>query len=333
MYNLKQTPEDFIVTEESTLTFTENGKYTYYILKKRNMNTVDAISQISKAAKTPLRFIGFAGNKDRNAITEQKISILNGSRNLEKYSFNNFELKYLGKGNEPISLGTNSGNNFEITLRNLEESDLKKLKSIQYRIISMPNYFGPQRFSKNNQLVGRAIIKKDFKKAAELILENDGNAEQEIKSRLEQNKNNYIEALRTIPLKTRKMFVHAYQSFLFNKTTKELIESGFSENIEIPLIGFGFEIDEIKNKKLNSILKKIIKEEGINPRDFIISQMPEISSEGATRKLFANIENFEKTKAEDDELNDGKKKITVKFFLSKGCYATVVVEFILGSHA
>src|SRR3989338_4242623 len=107
MFKIKQIPEDFIVEEVSDIKISNTGKYAYYLLKKRNCNTMDAISKISESAKTPLRFIGFAGNKDRNAVTQQNISILNGSENLENHYFNNFEIKYLGRGNEPIFLGAN----------------------------------------------------------------------------------------------------------------------------------------------------------------------------------------------------------------------------------
>jgi tRNA pseudouridine13 synthase len=329
MYRLKQVPEDFVVIEESNPAMSEQGKYAYYLLKKRNMNTQDAIIRISEAAKVPPRFIGFAGNKDRNAVTEQKISILNGQKRLEGFSFNNFELKYLGRGNEPISLGSNEGNNFQITIRNLEGNDVKKLSKIKSKSVKMPNYFGPQRFSKNNHLVGKSIIKRDFKKAVGLILENNGDAEQIMKSKLEESKNNYIGVLRTVPLKTRKIFVHAYQSYLFNRIAKELVGSGFEKSIELPLPGFGFEIKEIKDKATRKIFERVIADEKINPRDFVINQMPELSSEGAKRNLFAKIANFEKSKTEEDELNHGKKKMTVKFFLEKGCYATVAVDLLL----
>src|SRR3989338_10158143 len=119
-----------------------------------------------------------------------------------------------------------------ITVRNLDDNKVKTIQKLQNKIIKIPNKFGPQRFSKNNHLVGKAIIKKDFKKAIGLILENKGNIENEIKSYLEKNKNDYIGAFRLIPLKTRKLFVHSYQSFLFNEIVKEYLKNNDdAENI------------------------------------------------------------------------------------------------------
>ena len=78
MYKIKQLPEDFIVKEVSNVKVESDGQYAYYILKKINYTTIDALQVLSNKFKIQLKNFGFAGNKDRNAITEQKISILNG---------------------------------------------------------------------------------------------------------------------------------------------------------------------------------------------------------------------------------------------------------------
>ena len=274
MYKIKQTPEDFIVKELSELNIEQNGQYAYYILKKKCHTTVDALQILSKKFKTPLKNFGFAGNKDRNAVTEQKISIFRGRKDAQtKFGtalggFENIKsryigLEYLGNGKNPISLGELEGNEFTITIRNINYKEAKKIQSSENKIIKIPNFYGPQRFSKNNSLVGRAIIKGNFKKSVELLLENEGYAENKIRQYLEKNKNNYIEALRLIPLKTRKLFVHSYQSFLFNKIADKYLKfigkKGKLKNIKIPIIGFNFEINGIKGTKLKIIIKKYLK--------------------------------------------------------------------------
>lgn len=329
MYQIKQLPEDFIVNEISNINVQNNGQYAYYILKKTNYTTIDALQILANKFKIPLKNFGFAGNKDKNAVTEQKISIFRGSKNFENIRLNNIELEYLGNGKEPISLGDLEGNEFIITIRNLDNNELKKIQSLKNKKLTIPNLYGPQRFSKNNHLVGKAIIKRDFKKAVELILENNGVIEDKIKDFLDKNKNNYIEAVRLIPLKTRRLFVHSYQSFLFNKIANECLKINkiTLKNIKIPIIGFGFELNQIKNKELRRICKKIIDEEKINPRDFIINQMPELTSEGSYRDLFFHL-NFKILEINNDELNKNKQKVKINFTLPKSCYATVTVEFI-----
>ena len=176
MYKLKTIPEDFIVKEIIQIRAETNGQYAYFLLKKTDYSTVRALEVLSEKLKIPLKNFGFAGNKDKNAVTEQKISIFRGSKSFESINLNNIELRYLGNGKEPIYLGDLEGNEFIITIRNLDGKDLKKIKIFQNKNIKIPNLFGPQRFSRNNYHVGKAIIKKDFRKAVGLLLENNGNA-------------------------------------------------------------------------------------------------------------------------------------------------------------
>lgn len=329
MHQIKQLPSDFIVKEISNINTQNNGQYAYYILKKTNYTTIDALQILSNKFKIPLKNFGFAGNKDKNAVTEQKISIFRWSKNFGNIKLNNIELKYLGNGKEPISLGDLEGNEFIITIRSLDNNDIKKIKKLQNKKLKIPNFYGPQRFSKNNHLVGKSIIKRDFKRAIELILENDGVIEEKIRQYLKNNKNNYIEALRLIPLKTRKLFVHSYQSFLFNDMVNEYLQNkkNYSKNIKISIIGFNFEINDIRNKQLKNIFQKILDEEKINPRDFIISQIPELTSEGGFRDIFFNLK-LKILEIVNDGLTNNKQNVKINFILPKSCYATVALEYL-----
>ena len=241
MHQIKQLPEDFIVKEISKIKPQNNGQSAYYNLKKTNYTTIDALQILSNKFRIPLKHFGFAGNKDKNAIIEQKISIFRGSKNFENIKFDNIELKYLGNGKEPISLGDLEGNEFVITVRNLDKKHIKKIQTLKNKKIKIPNLYGPQRFSKNNHLAGKAIIKRDFKKAIDCVLENNGIIENKIRDYIKGNKNNYIGALRLIPLKTLKLFIHSYQSFLFNKIANEYLSYNKNpRNLKIPIIGFDF---------------------------------------------------------------------------------------------
>src|SRR3989338_4453907 len=128
MYQIKQIPEDFIVRETSDTKFKDSGEYSYFLLKKKNYNTLSAIQKIADALKINAKNIGFAGNKDKNAVTEQLISIKNGNENIENLRIKDIELKYLGKGNEEIYLGSLKGNDFVITIRNLTKMEIKHIK-------------------------------------------------------------------------------------------------------------------------------------------------------------------------------------------------------------
>lgn len=328
MYQLKQLPEDFIVREISDAHSDFNGQYAYYILKKTGYTTIDAVIALSKKINIPLKNFGFAGNKDKNAVTEQKISIFRGRRGFESIRLKDIGLKYVSNGKEPVSLGDLEGNEFTITVRNLSIREIKKIQDKENKKINVPNLYGPQRFSKNNAIVGKAIVKRDFKIAVELVLKNCGTAEEEIRQYLTENKSNYIGALRLIPLKTRKLFIHSYQSFLFNKIIDGYLKNNnknSAESIKIPLIGFNLELSSIKNIKIKKIFRKILEEEKLNPRDFITSQIPELASEGGFRKLFFELK-FKILETGKDELSKNKQKIKINFTLPKSCYATVALE-------
>ena len=314
MFKIKQQPEDFIVREIASHELDDDGNYTYFILKKKNYNTMDAIQLLSKFLRVPLRYIGFAGSKDKNALTEQVCSVYRVSREkLERLRLKDIELIYVGKGKKPISLGDLQGNTFKIVVRNLP--NFIKRRTIHSKKI--PNYFGKQRFSKSNIDIGRYIVKRNFQKAVELI------NQKEVKFHLEDNPGDFTGAIRNIPLKLRKMYIHAYQSYIWNKTVEEYMKEKPIRNEKIPIVGFG---TELLRDKIGTIIKKILMVEEITQRDFIIKSIPEISSEGGQRDLFVTPENFLITEPEEDELNQGKYKLTVGFTLPKGSYATTLID-------
>jgi tRNA pseudouridine13 synthase len=346
-YKIKQLPEDFIVNEVSNAKLVDNGEqgeYSIFRLKKKDYTTERAVQQVADSLHIDRKRVGYAGSKDSKAITEQSISLHNVNPDkIRSLNLKDIKLEFLGHSNEPISLGDLEGNRFEIVVRNITE----KPKKIG-RII---NYFGEQRFSTNNAEIGKAIIKKDFKKAVDRLLESIGSQEKKVIEHLEKNRNDFVGALKTIPWKTLTMYVHAYQSKLWNETVKELVSKGALPAIEepkirkcskklnlkthsasnggepsnpkIPIIGFATEIQDDDVKK---IVDKILQNEDVKQNDFVIRAIPDLTSAGNEREMFVNVKDLIIGELEDDELNDGKKKIKISFFLGKGSYATEVVK-------
>jgi tRNA pseudouridine13 synthase len=313
MYKIKQIPEDFFVREEPIYSLEEEGEYCYFILKKRNYNTIDAVSLIAQKMGIPLKRIGYAGTKDKAAVTEQIVSI-KGIKATDIGKINvPFKLEYVGRGANPISLGDLKENYFRIIVRNLPISRINP-----GAIKNIPNYFGSQRFSEKNIEIGAALLKRNFGKAVELI------DDFKVKEYLELNPGDFIGAIRALPLKLRKLYIHAYQSWVWNLTVEVYIKKAKPiKNEKIPLAGFG---TELKDDKISAIIKQILKKESISLRDFIIKQFPEISSEGGIRDLFMTVKDFKIIKTEEDELNKGKFKAMVSFFLLPGSYATVLID-------
>lgn len=294
-------PEDFIVEEVIKLKKC-NGGYLYVRVKKRNWNTIDLINLISSKLNIRRKDIGFAGIKDRNAITTQYISINNRSiERMNNLRIKDVELTPLFYGNKPIRMGDLIGNKFIINLG-------FKAKKIDF----IENYFGKQRFSKNNIEVARCILKKNFKKACELINHRDVN------NHLSLNKNDFIGALKKIDKTLLGLIVGSYQSYLFNRYVSDYLKSfkdSYSHN------GYVF-IKKIKRNKGINLLSfdnyddylDYLKEDDLNENDLIIRSMPDLLFLGNKRKLFVKVSNFK------------AKGNTVEFSLPKGSYATVVIS-------
>ena len=307
MVVLKHIPEDFVVDEVPLLVPEESGLFTLFILKKRNMNTLDALRLLSDKWRIPLRLFGFAGNKDKIAVTTQVCSVQGNIVNCELETLNyKLSVSVLSRSSRPVSLGFLKGNNFEIVVR-----DIDTVPEVRERFV---NFFGVQRFSVMNADVGLAIVKGDFRGACDLLKD----SYPVVGESLERNPNDVLGALKRLPLKTLRLFVHAYQSRVWNDCVKEIVlENSSIENF--PLVGFATDMSEFP------MISKRLEKDGITPRSFVVRSFPELSSEGGTRNVWCLAENLT-MKIEDDDVFAGKKKVLLKFFLSKGCYATEFVR-------
>ncbi|MDP3989634.1 MAG: tRNA pseudouridine(13) synthase TruD [archaeon] len=332
MYKLKQIPEDFLVTEISSIPRSDNGRYHYYKLKKKNRNTIDAVKQLAKTLGIKEKQIGFAGNKDRNAVTEQIISIIGVNKEkISSIALSDMSLEFIGYADKPISLGDLNGNAFEIVVRNLDDNQITNNP-----ISFCENYFDEQRFSKNNVEIGKMFLKKNFEKAVELI------DHPVCLNHLKKFPKDFVGAIRRIPIRSLRIYVNAYQSMLWNKTVVSYLERHCSVvkkvpysqgelvfvkdkiDLKVPIVGF--DSRSLESGEIKQIIVDLLKKEEMEYSDFLIKQIPQLSLEGELRTVFIDVNNFVLGKSEDDELNFEKKKIKISFTLPKGSYATMVVK-------
>lgn len=346
MYKLKFLPEDFIVKEILSLPSDKSEEYVYFLLQKRDLSTPEAVARIAEKLHLPLRFLGYAGNKDKTAVTEQFCSAKGVRKDtLERVSLPNIKITFQGYGRIPVSLGNNQGNKFTITVRNLTMKETAKLKKITSKTIFFPNYFDEQRFSKSNVKIGRCLIKKDFAQAIKLLIQVEKNNSW-MQDYLLKRKNDYLGVLRQFQKKILLLYIHAYQSFLFNSLVSIYLKDKYTrtrtvkysqgtfifpneikkEKLFLPTIGFD---TNIKNKKIKRLLENLMKKEKLSFSDFIIRSFPELSQEGQERTLLAEANELSLSAAEKDELNPRKEKIVIGFSLPKGSYATMVIRFFL----
>jgi len=154
------------------------GKHIHFVLWKENLETMIAVKQIAKYVGTKDKWFGVAGNKDKKAITTQKVSVFSNLygklKNLNLPS--NIKIGNFSYSDKQIKLGDLKGNCFTIILRNIKDLPQESINSRLETLSSKGfiNYFGLQRFgtSKDNptHLIGLAIIKGDYQKAVDLIM-------------------------------------------------------------------------------------------------------------------------------------------------------------------
>jgi tRNA pseudouridine13 synthase len=174
---IKTKPSDFFVREITNREEGEEGKYQIAELTKENWDTHSVIREISRRLRVSRNRIGFAGTKDKFAVTTQKISIWGtdiDEKELERVKIADASLKIIGRSNKAVSLGDLYGNEFEIVIRGIEgrKEEIKgKIEAITTEIENaggIPNFFGVQRFGISRPIthvVGKNLIKGEIKEA------------------------------------------------------------------------------------------------------------------------------------------------------------------------
>lgn len=147
---LRAQPEDFRVTELPALEPNGSGEHVWLWIRKRGENTDRVATRLSKLAGVHPRDVGYAGQKDRHAVTEQWFSVhLPGCVEPDWHALDTGTATVLRRVRHARKLqrGTLRGNRFVITVRDIE-GDRTGLERRLQQVASagVPNYYGAQRF-------------------------------------------------------------------------------------------------------------------------------------------------------------------------------------------
>ncbi|MCD4807259.1 MAG: tRNA pseudouridine(13) synthase TruD [Methanococcoides sp.] len=402
---LRQQTEDFGVIEITNREEGTEGKYLIVELTKRNWETHHLIRDLTRILRISQKRIGFAGTKDKRAVTTQKISIYDvGEEEVQNVHLKDTELKILGRSNKGLELGNLTGNEFIITVRDIDtdknelESRLSQTTASIKEQGGVPNFFGIQRFGALRPIthvVGESIVRNDIEKAALAYIAasypDEPEDTQQVRDRVFETRN-YIEGLKeyplqlryerammhhlvsspedyagsfeTLPANIRKMFVHAYQSYIYNTIICARIKKGLPLNravvgdivcfknkaglpdnsrnervtednidgmnnlvrrnrafVTAPLIGHS---SELASGVPGEIEREVIEELNVPIEGFKVPSMEELSSKGLRREILLSAD--PKYTIGEDELNEGKYKVTLDFSLPKGSYATTILR-------
>ena len=187
---------DFTVEEIPLYEFTGEGEHLILQVRKKDMTTWEMLDILSNHMGIRRRDMGYAGLKDKHAMTIQYISILAiHEEKLKTFTHPKIKILSTTRHNNKIRIGHLKGNRFNIRLKKVLGIQKDKLDSVLkwIKVNGIPNYFGNQRFG------------------------TDGNNWEDGKKLLEGT-------LKMRDRKTREFLIGSYQSYLFNHWLSKRME-------------------------------------------------------------------------------------------------------------
>jgi len=344
------------------------GLYPLYRVEKRGIDTFHMAKEVSSELRSR---VSYCGLKDSRAVAVQYLTPT--SRNAqrpERIARERFTALLTGYLPKPLTRSSLIGNRFAIVLRDccgqVKERIEETFKAGSERRI--PNYFGLQRFGTKGagtHLVGKALVLGDFEGAVSLILdrttdqagaESGGlkkgqDVERAVSGEIDRHPGDWIGALRAVPVGLRRLYVQAYQSYLFNLSLSRALEAGediscyikgdnWAEVSEdglvssyprsakdapgggstplVQVVGYAY---RNYGSRFDAHIGGVLRAEGVAPGGFFLREMQEVSAEGGFRRPHIAMAHA------SWRVEDGAA--TLSFTLARGQYATVLLREIL----
>jgi tRNA pseudouridine13 synthase len=164
---LKVEPEDFFVEEIPLYQPSGQGQHIYVEIEKRGLSTDAAKRIIARALNISPHAIGYAGLKDAQAVTRQTFSINNVRPEAVKaLNLPNIKTLQVNRHQNKLKVGHLAGNRFVIGVREVTKDALPIAETILEILAEkgVPNFFGKQRFGNraNTHRLGEMLIRKNI---------------------------------------------------------------------------------------------------------------------------------------------------------------------------
>ncbi len=317
--NIRRYVEDFEVNEQLGFELSGKGEHVFLWIEKRGENTDYIARQLARFAKVHCRDIGYAGLKDRHALTRQWFSVyLPGKEEPGWTAFSGDRVKVLRstRHNRKLKRGVLQGNHFNLTIRDWDGSQAgtrQRLEIIKNK--GIPNYFGPQRFGRSGQNLNKAV--QMFRG-------------------------------QRVKRQQRSLYLSAARAFLFNQILAHRVQRG---DWDKALSGDTFIFDKshqyFKSTQADSTILQRLEHFVIHPSGClyglgetdncdlalsletqIIERFP-VLREGLEKSGVHRSRRALRVRAEDLRWHINQSVLTVAFFLPAGSYATSLLrEFI-----
>lgn len=244
---IRQRWEDFRVKEIPLYTPCGSGEHLYLTIEKRNRTTLQARNHLARVFEVSPDDVGFAGFKDKRAVTSQTFSIpVLSDRKVPEVEEHWIEVLEVQRHKNKIRTGHLQGNRFEILIRETRPDCLEDTRKVLQAVAQsgLPNFYGPQRFGMHGDgaRVGSALLRRQVDEAVHLLLGPREGVDEEYRhafasgdiqkslqllppgrstelsllKSFRSHPGNMRAAARRIPRPLRKMYYSAYQSELFN---------------------------------------------------------------------------------------------------------------------
>lgn len=271
---IKVLPEDFRVTEISKGPAEDlNGKFTIAKVTSTNWETNRMVRLLSRSLGISREKIGFAGTKDKRAVTSQLMSFECSPERLGTVDLKDLEISDIYRSKHPMKIGDLIGNRFSIKVRESEmpmekiSGTLESVIKEVYEAGGFPNYFGVQRFGvvrPVTHLVGEQLVRGNIEDAVRAylsfpsefenadvsiareelahrddwkelikIMPESMGFEKSMVGHLMEMPDDWGGAISVLPNNLQMMLVHAYQSYLFNVMLSKRMGKGLPLNSPI----------------------------------------------------------------------------------------------------
>ena len=321
----KQQYEDFMVIEELGFELTGEGEHVLVYLEKKDYNTIFVAEQLAKYVGISAKNVSYAGLKDRQAITQQWFSLhLPGKETPDFTQFNltGCRILQINRHNKKLKIGALKGNRFKIVLRNISDKQTIESKLNLIKKHGVPNYFGEQRFGRDQNNITQAIkwasgeisVKDRKKRSFYLSAARSAIFNQIVSQRIEQNIEQTVLDGDILQLsKSNSWFLSKTEELLL---LQQRLQNG-KINITAPMVGdsplsttsiaLEFETNCLKRW---SCFEQLFKKERM---------------ETSRRSILLRPEELKWQWIRDNN-------IEISFYLPSGCYATSVLrELIIGN--
>jgi len=152
--------EDFVVDEVPLYPRSGEGEHCYVRVEKRGLTTPAMVRAVTRAAGVDERDVGYAGLKDKHAVTTQWLSLPSKARPPSEWQLpDGIVVLEESRHSNKLRTGHLLGNRFRITLDTPDTGALEKASAIGGVLKSrgLYNYFGGQRFGRRGDGLGQAL--------------------------------------------------------------------------------------------------------------------------------------------------------------------------------